>query len=187
MEYFGEKWDDNEFPLAYLITVRTFGTWLHGDDRSSVDEHNDLNVYGTPRRLANKNLEGEMRKNMKSPPIILNAEQRVAVAEAIKEVCLYRCYTLLALNVRTNHFHAVVSAQAKPEHVANAFKSYVTRKLRGCNLLPDEVSPWSRGRSRRYLWKEHHVDAAIDYVLYCQGEVDFENWYEINERQKRDR
>jgi hypothetical protein len=49
MDYFRENWDDNEFPLAYLITVRTFGTWLHGDERSSVDEHNDLNIYGTPR------------------------------------------------------------------------------------------------------------------------------------------
>ena len=26
-------WDDNEFPLAYLITFRTYGTWLHGDER----------------------------------------------------------------------------------------------------------------------------------------------------------
>jgi hypothetical protein len=23
--------DDNEGPLAYLITIRTYGTWLHGD------------------------------------------------------------------------------------------------------------------------------------------------------------
>ena len=22
------EWDDNDFPLAYLITIRTFGTWL---------------------------------------------------------------------------------------------------------------------------------------------------------------
>ena len=81
----------------------------------------------------------------------------------------------------------VVSAQMKPRHVANAFKSYATRKLRECSLLPDEARPWSKGRSRRYLWKAIHVDAAIDYVLYCQGEIDFENWYEINKRQKRDR
>ena len=33
-------------PLAYLITFRTYGTWLHGDARGSVDrEHN---VFGTP-------------------------------------------------------------------------------------------------------------------------------------------
>ena len=25
--------DDNEFPLAYFISFRTYGTWLHGDER----------------------------------------------------------------------------------------------------------------------------------------------------------
>ena len=29
--------DDNEFPLAYFISFRTYGTWLHGDERFSVD------------------------------------------------------------------------------------------------------------------------------------------------------
>src|SRR5256886_8163861 len=27
--------DDNEFPLVYLITFRCYGTWLHGDERGS--------------------------------------------------------------------------------------------------------------------------------------------------------
>ena len=25
-------WDDNEYPLTYLITFRTYGTWLHGEN-----------------------------------------------------------------------------------------------------------------------------------------------------------
>jgi hypothetical protein len=29
--------DDNEFPLAYFISFRTYGTWLHGDERGSVN------------------------------------------------------------------------------------------------------------------------------------------------------
>ena len=37
--------DQNDFPLAYLITVRSYGTWLHGDERLAVDRHG-LNVYG---------------------------------------------------------------------------------------------------------------------------------------------
>jgi len=31
-----EIFENNQFPLAYLITFRTFGTWLHGDERSST-------------------------------------------------------------------------------------------------------------------------------------------------------
>ena len=30
-EYGFELYEENEFPLAYLLTFRTFGTWLHGD------------------------------------------------------------------------------------------------------------------------------------------------------------
>jgi hypothetical protein len=33
-------------PLAYLITFPTYGTWLHGDERGSVDR--DHNLPGTP-------------------------------------------------------------------------------------------------------------------------------------------
>lgn len=178
MAYFGENWDDNEFPLAYLITVRTFGTWLHGDERFSVDAHDDFNVYGAPKRSANKNLLEQMKKNMISPAIELNSEQRIVVAEAIKEVCSHRGYNLLAQNVRTNHFHGVVSATVKPEQIANGFKSCATRKLRECRLIDGDERVWSRGRSRRYLWKDKDVSAAIEYVLYCQGDFSFEDWYD---------
>ena len=47
--------DDNEFPLAYLITIRCYGTWLHGDERRAVDRHG-FNAYGAPRRAPNEKL-----------------------------------------------------------------------------------------------------------------------------------
>ena len=39
----------------------------------------------------------------------------------------------------TNHFHVVVSAQSKPEPIADAFKSYSTRKLRAVGLIGKEI------------------------------------------------
>jgi hypothetical protein len=39
--------DHYRIPLAYLITFRSYGTWLHGDPRGSVDRFH--NVYGKPR------------------------------------------------------------------------------------------------------------------------------------------
>ena len=30
-------WNDTDMPLAFLITFRTYGTWLHGDERGSVN------------------------------------------------------------------------------------------------------------------------------------------------------
>ncbi|HEX8738050.1 MAG TPA: transposase [Pyrinomonadaceae bacterium] len=168
-----DEWDDNIFPLAYLITIRTYGRWLHGDERNSVDIHG-RNIYGTPDLIANKNLETLMRKNMQQRSVILNKEQRNIVEEAIKEVCRHRRYDLQAVNVRSNHLHAVVSAQIKPEIIADAFKKYATRKLREENLISKEISVWSRGRSRRYLWKPRHVALAIEYVLNEQDDVPFE-------------
>jgi hypothetical protein len=56
--------DDNEFPLplAYLITFRCYGTWLHGDARGSVDPTH--NVYGALKIAANQALENANRKQL---------------------------------------------------------------------------------------------------------------------------
>jgi REP element-mobilizing transposase RayT len=169
-----ETWDQNSFPLAYLITFRTFGTWLHGDERDSVDTHKNKNIYGTPKISPSKDLQEIMNANMSQMPVVFDDKQRQIVEGAIKEVCKYKKFYLHAVNVRTNHVHAVVSAGITPEIVADIFKKYATRKLRGANLLEKGIRPWSRGRSRKYLWKDEHVAAAIDYVLYGQGDIPFE-------------
>lgn len=168
----GETWDDNEFPLAYLITIRTFGTWLHGDERKSVDRHGK-NIYGTERMAANSKLQNKMLAGTNEPPFLFDKTQRASSESTIKEVCHSRNYFLHAVNVRTNHIHIVVSAQTAPEKIINAFKTYITRNLRQQNLIGTDLRVWSRGGSRRYLWKKRHIDLATDYVLYCQDEVVF--------------
>ncbi len=35
-DYGFERYEENSFPIAYLLTWRTFGTWLHGDERTSM-------------------------------------------------------------------------------------------------------------------------------------------------------
>ncbi len=38
-----------EFPPAYLITFRTYGSWLHGDEKGSIDrKHNRPDTDFTP-------------------------------------------------------------------------------------------------------------------------------------------
>lgn len=173
MSEFIDQWDDNEFPLAYLITIRTYGTWLHGDERGSVDAHGK-NIFGAPKISYRKNLENRMKENLKNEVFVFNEKQREIVDESIKETCNSRGYNLFAINVRKNHVHAVVSANLKPEIIFNGFKSHATRKLRENYLILKDTRVWSRGGSNRYLWKKHHVDLAIDYVLYGQGLLPFE-------------
>jgi REP element-mobilizing transposase RayT len=92
------------------------------------------------------------------------------VEAAIREVCEHRGYWLRAINVRTNHVHTVVSAGMKPEPILQAFQAYATRKLREKGLLPRHIKPWSRHGSTPYLWKERHVERAMEYVLFGQGD-----------------
>jgi REP element-mobilizing transposase RayT len=162
-------WDDNEGPLAYLITIRTYGTWLHGDDRYSMDRHGK-NIYGTPKILPSRNLSTMMEANRATDAFTLDGRQRNTVEAAVRNVCDVRGYGLFANNVRTNHGHAVVASSHKPEILINAFKSNSTRELRAAGLVSADQPVWSRGGSRRYLWKPSHVDGAVNYVLYGQGD-----------------
>lgn len=157
-----------------MLTFRTYGTWLHGDKRGSVDTHKRKNVYGTPDISPNEKLKELMQAKMKNQTFLLDEMQLELVEEAIEEFCQHKNYQLHAVNVRTNHVHAVISAQTKPEPIINFLKSYSTRKLRDLKLISAEIKLWSRGGSRCYLWKERHVSLAIEYVLYGQGDIPFE-------------
>jgi REP element-mobilizing transposase RayT len=167
------EYDENIFPLAYLLTFRCYGTWLHGDKKGAVDRHRK-NIYDTPDISPNKNLEGRMRLSQKGASVRLDKTARDLVSHAVTEVCEHKNYQLHAVNVRSNHVHIVVSAAAKPEALIKIFKAYATRKLRDEILADPDSRLWSRGGSRRYLWKPRHVALAIEYVLYGQGEIQFE-------------
>lgn len=88
-----DDFERNEFPLAYLITIRTLGTWLHGNEQLSVDRHG-WNVYGTPRRPANAKLKSKMLSKLNQPAFFLTNPQRETVKQAIDEVCNHRLLSL---------------------------------------------------------------------------------------------
>src|SRR6266446_2234497 len=69
--------DDNEIPLAYLITFRCYGTWLHGDERGSMDRKR--NKYGAARIQPNIRLKTAETALLKSQPLVLDAGQRIVV------------------------------------------------------------------------------------------------------------
>jgi REP element-mobilizing transposase RayT len=156
-------------PLAFLITFRCYGTWLHGDKRGAVDR-SKYHRYGTPDMPANQRLLNEETLELIHPPVRLNPAQRELVALSVREVCTHRNYLLHALNLRTNHVHSVVSAPGKPETVMDSFKAYATRKLRQASLIGSEIKPWARHGSTEYLWTEEQVDRAVDYVVNGQGD-----------------
>ncbi len=179
-DYGYERYEEQEFPIAYLLTWRTYGTWMHGDERGSVQRARDRR-FGTISIEPSVPLVEFMSAKQRQPSFELDPHQRRIVEASIKETCSYRGYKLSAVNVRTNHAHVVASAMVKPEKIVNALKAYATRRLRSEGLVGLDQRVWSRGASTRYLWKPAHVGAAIDYVLCSQGDLPFEIVTELPE------
>ena len=161
-------WNNTETPLAYLISFRSYGTWLHGDKRGSIDRFH--NRYRDPYLPPNKPWHRYNRTQLKREPFILGVRARRSVAKAIKETCSIRKWRLHAFNVRTNHVHAVVTATCLPELVLNAFKASATSHLKKGQLWSHPFSPWADKGSKIRLWNERSMANAIDYVVNGQGD-----------------
>lgn len=161
-------WNDTDEPIAYLITFRTYGTWLHGDERGSVDRFN--NKFGAPRIPHNQPWKKHNENEMIGEPVLLDSKQRSEIKAAIKETCDHRNWRLYALAVRTNHVHVVVAAHGrKPGIFLNAFKANSTRRMSESACWPYDYSPWVDKGSKRKLWNDSHIANACDYVEFGQG------------------
>jgi Transposase and inactivated derivatives len=161
-------WNDTDIPLAIFITFRCHGTWLHGDDRGSIDRFN--NKYNSPRIPRNSNWIKHNQELLKHPPALLTAHQRRSAEKGIRDCCAKRKWNLLAINVRTNHIHTVVVVgDKKPTAVLIAFKANATRQMREDRCWHFEHSPWVEKGSKRNLWNERSIANAIEYVINGQG------------------
>jgi REP element-mobilizing transposase RayT len=160
------EFNNDHTPLAYLITFRSYGSWLHGRE-GSVDRFH--NRYGSPKLPANSKRWKYNRTLLKQPPVKLTARRRAAIEAAIRETCQIREWLLWAFNIRTNHVHTVISAPCSPEFILNALKANATRKMRETGCWNSDKSPWAYRGSKRRLWNEEELVNAIAYVLYDQG------------------
>jgi REP element-mobilizing transposase RayT len=156
-----------EFPLAYLITFRCYGTWLHGDERGSTDRFH--NHYGEPFIAPSERWRTYNSGKLRHLPITLTAAQRKCVEIAICETCQIRGWSLLAKNARTNHVHSLVAAGiTPPDRVLNALKANATRQLRQHGEWLMGSSPWSERGSKPYVWTELGIERAKEYVTSGQ-------------------
>ena len=163
-----QEWNDTGIPLAYFITFRCYGTWLHGDERGSVNRFQ--NIYGASFVSPNQNWNDFNQNQLKYEPVELDAERRKSVEDALRETCEIRNWGIYALNVRTNHVHIVVSVGTKnPNQVLIALKANATRKMRENKCWNLANTPWAEKGSKRWLWTEKSVERAIDYVINGQG------------------
>ncbi len=155
-------------PLAYFITFSTYGTWLHGTDKGngSVDHHH--NAFGAPFVTPDNEREERAARRMTDPPYVLHEMARTIVRDAIVALCTEKDWMLLALHVRTNHVHSVISAQREPGRLMSDLKARASREL---NRFGTDANAkhWTRHGSTRHLFDERSVAAAVAYTLDEQG------------------
>src|SRR4030042_445181 len=158
-----------KYPLAYLITFTTYGTWLHGDKRASVNEEH--NRFGDQFVPCNPGLNTKEQSSLKHPPIKLNAFRRNIVLQAILEVCEFRKWFAHSVHVRTNHVHIVVSGREEPERMMRDFKIYATKAIKRHKGKISAEKYWTRHGSTKYIWTKERLRSSIEYVKNGQGNI----------------
>jgi REP element-mobilizing transposase RayT len=154
-------------PRAYLLTWTTYGTWLHGDTRGSVDDLH--NIPETPAASTNPVRARSEQYRLVEAALILDEQSRKTVDAIIRRHCEIRIWPLIALNVRTNHVHCVVGwRDVAPERVMTELKTWSTRSLRALPSLGERRKFWTVHGSTRYLWDDQSVHDAARYVLFGQ-------------------
>ncbi|MBN1866845.1 transposase, partial [Candidatus Sumerlaeota bacterium] len=116
--------------IAFFISFRCYGTWLHGDERGSMDR-SQYHAFGTAPIASDPSRFAFERSLLRHPPMTLDAAMRRTVEKTIQEVCRHRGWHLHAVNAQKDHVHTVVTARdVTPERVLNDFKIWCTRRLR---------------------------------------------------------
>jgi len=153
--------------IGWLLTWSTYGTWLHGDKRGSYDRSARRPA---PRFVApNIRFEALRRSQLKYPPLLIEPAMRRVIRVAIEGECEFWHWTLHALNVRTNHVHAVVDSATSPTRMLQAIKAKATRNLREEGLTEAGRPVWTPGGSRTWLLNPQELADAIDYTRNQQG------------------
>jgi REP element-mobilizing transposase RayT len=154
----GAMMDD---PIAFFLTWPTYGTWLPGDERGWILHQRGWKLPD-PVRL----LEAEAR--MTEDACLLSPEARRVVQTQVAETSRFRGWTLLAVNCRSNHLHAVVSAPAaSPKKIRADLKAWCTRRLRE-KIDAARENWWADRGSIRWVFTEAELESVLRYVIEAQ-------------------
>jgi REP element-mobilizing transposase RayT len=144
-------------PLAYFLTISTYGVWLPGDARGWVE-------YRHGWQLPDPVLELESKALMTEDACLLSPSDRIIVQQQLEETCLHRGWTLHAANCRSNHLHAVIGAvDTHPTKIRRDIKSWCTRRLRE-RSNPDRENWWAERGSMRWIFNDDSLERVVLYV-----------------------
>ena len=147
-------------PVAFFLTISTYGTWLPGDTRGWTERKKGWQLPSPIRVL-------ESTARMTEGACILTSERRALVETQLIETCTHRGWILYAKNCRSNHMHIVVGARnVTPKKLRSDLKAWCTRRLRDSD--PTRENWWSDRGSIRWILDERSLDIVIQYVDEAQ-------------------
>ena len=148
-------------PIAFFLTISTYGTWLPGDERGWVEYQHGWKLPCPP-------LELEARAKMSEDACVMTPIQRNIVESQLIETCNHRNWVLHARNCRCNHMHSVVGAyDTPPKKVRQDLKAWCTRRLKK-ESNSDRENWWAERGSIRWVFTEEGLDRVIAYVNEAQ-------------------
>jgi REP element-mobilizing transposase RayT len=148
-------------PIAFFLTIATYGTWLPGDARGWVE-------YRHGWQLPDPVLELESRARMTEDACLLTADERAIVQKQVAETCQHRGWTLHAVNCRSNHMHAVISAPGvHPKKIRADLKAWCTRRLKELSDATRE-NWWADRGSIRWIFDDQGLETVIVYATDAQ-------------------
>jgi REP element-mobilizing transposase RayT len=159
--------------VAFFSTWTTHGTWLRGDRRGWYEPGRGLRLED---RL--KEFRDPIRTSQSS--ILLDFDQRRLVEKTIRDHCTIRCWTLHAVNCRSNHVHALVTAPGRDIDVPRKqFKAWCTRKLmereRGLGVVDVRDEWWTERGWDEYVDDENGLSTVIAYIIEGQDSDRFDS------------
>ena len=158
---------DYTFPPAYFITFSTYGSWVHGDARGSVNRKQ--NKFDTPKIKPNAQYAKKMHERQKHKQFLLNETKRDTVLQSIVEATQYYNWYLYAAHVRSNHVHILLRTEESSKTVAPKIKSFATKLLKKHHAdIPDQKF-WTRGKCARCIWNPAFILPTKLYVIEGQG------------------
>jgi REP element-mobilizing transposase RayT len=146
-------------PIAFFLTIATYGTWLPGDARGWVE-------YRHGWQLPDSIREADVR--MTEHACLLGPSERMTVERQVAETCEYRGWVLYAVNCRSNHLHAVIGASGTaPKQIRRDVKTWSTRRLKE-HSDPTRANWWAERGSIRWIFDESSLERVVLYVSEAQ-------------------
>ncbi len=153
---------NNDLPLAYFITWTVYGTHLQGAATG-------WRKYGKGDMPPQPLLEAWRADRLKYPIQLLDDYGRCTVESMIAKHCAIRSWHLWIANARSNHVHAVVTANShRGDTVRDQMKANCTTALREHDVVFQNRPVWSVGGDWRCVNSEEELYRVIEYVRDAQ-------------------